>query len=279
VEQPGSSLSTPRAGKWWCGGLCLVLPEVSLASAPARSNGIVQKFLGEELTYQIGFWLFNRCGEAKTTFVQTEYQGVYRATLAGRTLGFVDVVLGRYRYSYASYLELSPKGDRLRPLRFTLTKKRIGKESKYSVTFNYSKKQLIFSRVTHNQESHSHQETQPMKEGLIYEDYLTLFYNFRYGCYGPIQRGRTYHLPLHVHKGMSSIDLSIASREEEEKHRKEERVNREDVSSNSGDIEGWLSSDATPVKGTIKDVILFGDLWGELIARKAGAHRKIGRKI
>jgi len=137
VEQENANLQEriQFSVKWWCGGLCLVLPEASLASAPARSNGIVQKLLGEELTYQIGFWLFNRCGEAKTTFVQTEYQGVYRATLAGRTLGFVDVVLGRYRYSYASYLELSPKGDRLRPLRFTLTKKRIGKESKYSVTY------------------------------------------------------------------------------------------------------------------------------------------------
>ena len=40
------------------------------------------------------------------------------------------------------------------------------------------------------------------------------------------------------------------------------RVQREDVSSASGEVEGWLSADAVPLKGTIKDVIFFGDLWG-----------------
>jgi hypothetical protein len=46
------------------------------------------------------------------------------------------------------------------------------------------------------------------------------------------------------------------------------QINREDVSSGTGEIEGWLSSDATPVKGTIKDVFFFGDLWGDLIERQ-----------
>jgi len=39
-------------------------------------------------------------------------------------------------------------------------------------------------------------------------------------------------------------------------------------------VEGWLSSDATPVKGTIKDVIFFGDLWGDLIERQMAASNR-----
>ena len=125
----------------------------------------------------------------------------------------------------------------------------------------------------------SHQESMPMQEGIIYEDYLTLFYNFRYGHYGPLEQGRTYNLPLRIHKEMNSLELSIASQEEEERHRQKEsnksgkhfflrfRVIGKDVSSHSGEIEGWLSRNGVPTKGTIKDVTLFGDLWGELIQR------------
>ena len=42
------------------------------------------------------------------------------------------------------------------------------------------------------------------------------------------------------------------------------QINPEDVSSGSGEIKGWLSPDAIPVKGTIEDVVFFGDLWGGL---------------
>ena len=42
----------------------------------------------------------------------------------------------------------------------------------------------------------------------------------------------------------------------------------EDVSSDTGEILGWFSADAVPVKGIIQDVVFFGDLWGELKERK-----------
>jgi hypothetical protein len=76
---------------------------------------------------------------------------------------------------------------------------------------------------------------------------------------------------------MNTLELSIAPREEEERNRQQElkkvgkdfflrfRVNQEDVSSESGEIEGWISHKGLPTKGTIRDVSFFGDLWGELI--------------
>jgi len=262
-------------------GLCLALPYSTFGAIPQTGSGaILKQFVGEELTYQINFWLFPRCGEAKTRFLETEHPGLYRASLEGRTVGIMDFLLGRYRYSYLSHLELSPSGDRLRPRRFQHTQKRRAKESRRTVTFDYSGKEIIFSQTASDGEPQ--EEKMPMKKGIIYEDYLTLFYNFRHGYYGPLQRGRTYHLPLHIHKGMTFVDLSIASREEEERRRQRElkkvgkdfflrfRVNQEDVSSTSGEIEGWLSRDAVPIKGTVKDVVLFGDLWGNLIHRQVG---------
>jgi hypothetical protein len=261
-------------------GLCLFLPCMATrAIAQTHGRSVLEQFLGEELTYQIGFWLFPRCGEARTRFSETGRPGIYRASLEGRPTGIFDRLLGRYRYSYVSYLDLSPAGSRLRPLRFQLIKRRLGKKFQLDVTFDHSSKKITFSQMAND--GKREEEKVSMKDGIIYEDYLTLFYNFRHGLYGPLERGRTYHLPLHIHKEMASIDLSIAPRGEEEEHREGEsnkvgkdfflrfQVNREDVSSTSGKIEGWLSHEAVPVKGTIKDVILFGDLWGELIHRKA----------
>jgi hypothetical protein len=256
--------------------LCLVIPHAA-ATATTDRPVIVDRFLGEELTYQIGFWLFPHCGRAKTRFSETERPGVYRASLEGRTVGVMDMVLGRYQYTYVSFLETSPKGDRFRPLRFEFTQKQMGKESGRTVTFDYVGGEIIFFRTGNN--GKVVEEKRSMKEGIIYEDYLTLFYNFRYGYYGPLKRGQSYHLPLFIHEGMNALDLVIASREEEERRRHMEmnkenkdfflrfRVNQEDVSSTSGEIEAWLSCDGVPVQGTIKDVILFGDLWGSLIRR------------
>ncbi len=244
---------------------------------PACRGSILQQFLGEELHYRIGFWLFPHCGDARTRFMATENPGLYRASLEGRTVGFIDWLLGGYRYAHVSYLEFVPGRDRLRPRCFQLTKKRMEGESRQTVIFDYPRKEVTFSLTLPN--GKSHQESMPMQEGIIYEDYLTLFYNFRYGNYGPLEQGRTYNLPLRIHKEMSSLELSIASQEEEEKHRKKEsnksgkhfflrfRVNGKDVSSQSGEIEGWLSRNGVPTKGTIKDVAFFGDLWGELIQR------------
>jgi hypothetical protein len=79
---------------------------------------------------------------------------------------------------------------------------------------------------------------------------------------------------------MKPTELNIANLEQEQMQRREEsnpakkkyflkfRVYREDVSSASGEVEGWLSNDAVPLKGTIKDVIFFGDLWGIIVNRR-----------
>ncbi|MGD2127123.1 MAG: DUF3108 domain-containing protein [Desulfobacteraceae bacterium] len=161
--------------------------------AQSKPGSILERFLGEELTYQIGFWLLHHCGEARTRFFETERPGIYRASLEGRTLGLVDVLLGRYRYAYVSFLKLSNDGSRLRPLCFQLTKRRRGRETQRTVTFDYVRRELTFSRTSKNGETKG--ERRPMRAGIVYEDYLTLFYNFRYGCYGPLKRGYVYRLP------------------------------------------------------------------------------------
>jgi hypothetical protein len=115
--------------------------------------------------------------------------------------------------------------------------------------------------------------------GMVYDDFVTASYNFRYGVYGRIERGRTYRVATFPKKGASSYELSVASNAEEEKRRKREKskdgkeyflkllLDAEMTHSKEGLIEGWLSKELYPIEGTIKDVIFFGDVKGTLIKK------------
>jgi len=118
--------------------------------------------------------------------------------------------------------------------------------------------------------------------GMVYDDFLTATYNFRYGVYGAIDRGRKYTVATFPRRGSSSYELSVAGKEEEEKRRKSEKVKEgkdfylklyldpEITHSKEGLIEGWLSKDLYPMEGAVKDVILIGDVKGRLIKNSRG---------
>jgi hypothetical protein len=256
-------------------GFLLTSP-LFFAKKAASTTGptILDKYLGEELSYQIGFWLIGHCGDARTGFLRTDVPDIYKISLEGHGIGFINFLLGRVKYSYTSFCQYLSDQDRLRPVYFELKKKRGQKESLRTVRFDYAAGKIIFLNTNTAGENHVLRE--PIKTDRIYEDYLTLFYNFRHGYYGPIARDRNYLLPLYTKKQMQPVKLQIADFEIEKQFRSREfnktdkhffmqfQINPEDVSSGSGEIKGWLSSDTTPVKGTIEDVVFFGDLWGDL---------------
>jgi len=260
-------------------GLMLAMPlSLARAAEPAAGPGILEKYLGEELSYQIGFWLIDHCGDAKTSFLRTDLPDTYRISLEGHGIGFINSLLGGVTYSYTSFCRYLSDQDRLQPVYFELKKRRGSRVSLRSAGFNHGAKEMEFIRTESSGKTQMDRE--PMKPDRIYEDYLTLFYNFRHGYYGPLQRNRQYELPLYTQKQMHPVKLRIADFETEKKYRSQEfnradkdfyirfQINPEDVSSGSGEIIGWLSADAAPVKGTIQDVVFFGDLWGDLIRKQ-----------
>jgi hypothetical protein len=115
--------------------------------------------------------------------------------------------------------------------------------------------------------------------GMVYDDFITASYNFRYGVYGEIERGRKYRVATFPKKGPPNYEVIVASKGEEEKRIKSEKLkdgkeylvklylDPEVTHSKEGLIEGWLSKELYPVEGTIKDVILFGDVTGTLIKK------------
>ena len=253
-------------------------PSLARGAEIASGPSILEKYLGEELRYQIGFWLIGHCADAKTGFLPTDVPDIYRIRLEGHGIGFINSLLGGVHYSYTSFCRYLSDQDRLQSVYFELKKRRGSRVSLRSAGFNHAGNEIVFIRTESSGETVMDKE--PMKADRNYEDYLTLFYNFRHGYYGPLKRNFQYQLPLYTKKQMHPVKLHIADLEAEKQFRSREskqtdkdffirfQINPEDVSSGSGEILGWLSYDAIPVKGTIQDVVFFGDLWGDLTRKQ-----------
>jgi hypothetical protein len=143
--------------------------------------------------------------------------------------------------------------------------------------FNYQKRKWI--RERQRKDGAKAREEGEIPPGMIYDDFVTASYNFRYGVYGGMERGRTYRVATFPRKGETSYEVRVASREEEERRRRSEKskegkefflklfLDAELTHSKEGLIEGWLSEDLYPTEGTIKDVIFFGDIKGTLVKK------------
>jgi hypothetical protein len=238
-------------------------------------RSIGEFFKGEELVCEIGLWLFKRVALGKLSFKEMEKKGHYMATLQAETLGVLGWI-ARYRVdTYRSIMVEMDGGKRLRALSFEEDVKIGNKLRRKSHLFDYQKRKWI--QVRRRKDGTMERTEEEIPPGMVYDDFLTASYNFRYGVYGEIERGRTYTVATFPRKGSTSYEVRVAAKEEEEKRRKLEKskdgkdyylklfLDPEITHSKEGLIEGWLSKELYPTEGTIKDVIFFGDVKGTLI--------------
>ncbi len=254
------------------------------AHFPPASKGerrsIAEFFKGEELSYEVGFWFFKKAAVGKLTFKEMEKKGRYLATLQAETMGILGFV-ARYRVdTYRSVMEEVDGGKRLRSLSFEEDVKVGEKLRRRTHLFDYQKMKWVQTRRRKDGTIVRTEEDIPY--GKIYDDFLTASYNFRFGVYGEIERGKRFTVPTFPKKGPSSYEVIVATQEEEERRRKSERVKEgkdyfvrlsldpEITHSKEGVIEGWLSKDLYPIEGTIRDVVLFGDVTGRLVNKVRG---------
>ena len=249
-------------------------------STPSRNRGestIAEFFKGEELVYEIGVWLFKRAALGRLSFKEMDKKGCYMATLQAETLGVLGW-LSRYRVdTYRSTMEEIDGGRRLRSLSFEEDVK-IGSKLRRKIhLFDYQKRKWI--QLRRRKDGVMERTEEEIPPGKVYDDFITASYNFRYGVYGEVERGRRYTVATFPRKGSSSYEVSVAGKEEEEKRKKSEKfkdgkdfyvklfLDPEITHSKEGLIEGWLSEELYPMEGTIKDVTLFGDVKGTLIKK------------
>jgi hypothetical protein len=242
-----------------------------------KAPGIGERFAGEELYYDISFWIIKRVAVAKLRFQRAEQKGRYVASLQGETQGILGF-LARYRVdTYYSLMEEVDEGKRLRSLSFDEYVKVGDRVRKNLHSFDHQKRKWIHQ--SSRRDGTMEMIEREIPEGKTYDDFLTAAYNFRCGIFGAVERGQTYNVATFPRKGTGIYEVKIATKEEEEKRRGSERsvegmeyaidlkFDPDIINSKEGAIEGWLSGDLYPVEGTIKDVILFGDVQGRLVKR------------
>jgi hypothetical protein len=238
---------------------------------------IGERFAGEELDYEISFWIIKRVAVAKLSFHRAEQKGRYIATLQGETLGILGF-LARYRVdTYYSLMEEVDGGKRLRSLSFDEYVKVGNRVRKNLHSFDHLRRKWVHQSSRRDGTMETIEKEIP--EGQTYDDFLTAAYNFRCGIYGAVERGKTYNVATFPRKGTGVYEVKVATKKEEERRRRSEGAGEEKeyaidlrfdpdiINSKEGVIEGWLSKDLYPVEGTIKDVILFGDVQGSLVKR------------
>ncbi len=245
-----------------------------------RKNSIGEFFHGEELLYAISVWPFGQVALGRLGFRRLEQKGQYMATLQGETLGILGWV-ARYRMdTYRSIMHEIEGGRRLRSSLFEENVK-IGSKIRWRThLFDYSDRKWIKTRRKKDGSITRSEEIIP--PGMVYDDFITAAYNFRYGVYGEIERGKKYRLATFPKKNFTHYEVFVVGKEEEEKKRRSEKAKEgkeyfvklfldpEITHSREGIIEGWLSKDLYPIEGKIKDVILFGDVTGKLIKNTKG---------
>jgi hypothetical protein len=242
-----------------------------------RGDSIGDFFKGEELSYEIGFWLFKKVAQGKISFREMGRKGRYLAVLQGETLGVLGWV-ARYRAdTYRSVMEEVDGGRCLRSISFEEDVKIGGKSRKRTHFFDYQNRKWV--KVRQRKDGSKSREEADIPPGMVYDDFVTASYNFRYGVYGEIERGKKYTVATFPKKGPSSYEVRVATKEEEEKKRRSEKIkddkeyfvklflDPEVTRSKEGTIEGWLSKELYPIEGSIKDVVLFGDVKGTLVKK------------
>jgi hypothetical protein len=247
------------------------------AGLKGAGSSIGEFFKGEELSYEVGFWLFKRAAMGRVSFREMGEKGRYLAILQGETMGILGWV-ARYRTdTYRAVMEEIDGGKRLRSVSFEEEVKIGSKVRKRTHFFDYKNRKWI--RVRQRKDGSKGREEVDIPPGAVYDDFVTASYNFRYGVYGEIERGKKYTVPTFPKMGPAHYEVQVASKEEEEKRRRSEKIkdgkeyfvrlflDPEVTHSKEGVIEGWLSRELYPLEGTIRNVVLFGDVKGTLIKK------------
>jgi hypothetical protein len=243
-------------------------------------SSIAKFFKGEELVYEIGVWVFKRVALGKLNFKEMDEKGHYMATIQAETLGILGWV-ARYRVdTYRSTMEEIDGGRRLRSLSFEEDVKIGNKLRKKTHLFDYQNR--TWTQTRRKKDGTIEKKVEEIPPGMVYDDFLTASYNFRYGAYGEIEMGKKYTVSTFPRKGATHYEVNVAGKEEEEKRRQSEKVkdgkeffvklflDPEITHSKEGLIEGWLSKECYPMEGTIREVILFGNVKGTLIKNRRG---------
>ncbi len=281
------ALPRPPRGRLRRRARALLLLAALLGAAASPADSASPRLpRNEDFTYTVHFLWFTNAAKAKL-LIRRVGKARYRAELMAETTGFVGLLTQYRKNHYVSEMEYSPEKGRLLSRRYTKTVS-LGSDITRSITVIDREKGEIRWTTTENGKVKD-EGSEPIPEGIIYEDLLSAFFNLRIGAFGPLTRGRKLTittLPAYqsTDEGVEdykkefvrNFDIRIADAATERAYRKRYEQNQENgllalvkvpkelFGQKTGEIRVWLDAGLIPVAATVEDAILFGDVHGYL---------------
>lgn len=222
-------------------------------------------------TYNVKFGIFGKVGEAKTKLIKYENNATYEIYMDAKTTGLANSLSGdrrEYFYSYGTIYK-----NYLIPKFYTQETRRNkkGKQiiSKKNYEFDEISKKIKFLRYKGDDKS-LEKTDERILDYYSQNDLLTLFFNF--------SKIKTTHLHFAlVVAGAKDKDglIEIKIPQDKQKSRLQKElntkyqpyivfINQRIFSSKRGELHLALDENGYATKAVLKDVILFGDIVGEL---------------
>ncbi len=254
---------------------------------------IGQTFAGERLTYEIGFWFFEKVAEAELTL--TPEEGGYLAVLRAWTTGFVDRVIQHRSDVYTAHLVEVEGGRRFATISLVSSSDVNGKVRR-SVKKVDRKAGILYSRSWGGGKEEKNKVVR-FTPGTYIDDPLGGFYNFRFGVYG--KPGAKKEFAIRTFPQKDNKDAFIRMKIEpyvktpEDMAKKQEKpgtaaetpaylasvmMSREVFGTDLSDIDIYFSADLVPLRAEARDLVLFTDVRGTLKSRTAGDEGKTRKK-
>ncbi len=233
-----------------------------------QPNGDIRRFDGESLFYDIGFLWFKKAATSQIRFFKKE--GRYQAELTFETKGVVGWFTSYRKHIYKSTFEIIDQGSRVRTAKFQ-REVIIGDETEQTVN-NLDYQQGINRWVKYKNRSLALQKEEPIPNGIIQDDILAAFYNFRNGVYGTVKPGAAFTIHTIPEKGFDKMSVKVMTEKEtrleedsEEWRQPQEllldiKIPKEIFKTKTGNLFIWGSKHLVPTETTVKDYVALGDL-------------------
>ena len=239
------------------------------ASAPSASlkTSIGERFSGEEFNYKVGFWIFDGVAVAKIKLEKTG--NLYIATLTARTTGAARWLHSREDV-YVATLEEVDGGKRFRTLVFEANSTIGGRVKRSLTVLDKNTGALKWTRWRKGVEKDNGSVV--IRDGVYYDDPLAAFYNFRYGAYGEVEENKKFRIKTFPKARGQEVDIDMdirsapndGSEKEEIAYLADARLDKDLFDSSSGLVKIFFDKELVPIKAVAKDIVLFGDVRGEL---------------
>jgi len=215
-------------------------------------------FTGETLRYKIDFWLLRGSAEGELCFTKTP--DGYTAYFEAETRGILRVIAGARKEIMESVMQYDETRQRLRPRVFREIFLHNKKMFKRTVAFDYERG---FFTCTREGPEGSIRFTRAALPDTEFEDMLSLYYNFRMGCYGPLRESGKLRVPVVMKEQPSFINIEFPPPGSKERLRGFSAVltmERDITHAFSKRVLTMISPDSMLKKALIVDAYFFGDL-------------------